>query len=49
MARSCRLFSLAEKLEVDLEFQGVTGVEDRLQEGVGDTIAKLRQAGIHVR
>ncbi|PFH34886.1 phospholipid-translocating P-type ATPase, flippase subfamily protein [Besnoitia besnoiti] len=41
-------FRLAEQLEVDLELQGVTGVEDRLQEGAAMTIKKLRQAGIHV-
>ncbi|PHJ21701.1 phospholipid-translocating p-type flippase subfamily protein [Cystoisospora suis] len=46
--KQSRLLGLAEKLEVSLELQGVTGIEDRLQEGVADTIAKLRQAGIHV-
>lgn len=48
MVGACGLRSLAEKLEVNLELQGVTGIEDRLQEGVADTIAKLRHAGIHV-
>lgn len=39
---------VAEKLEVELELQGVTGVEDKLQAGVGDTIEKLRAAGMKV-
>ncbi|CBZ55561.1 putative ATPase 2 [Neospora caninum Liverpool] len=43
-----RLYQLADRLEYDLELQGVTGVEDRLQEDVAVTIEKLRQAGIHV-
>ncbi|KFG28796.1 phospholipid-translocating P-type ATPase, flippase subfamily protein, partial [Toxoplasma gondii GAB2-2007-GAL-DOM2] len=43
-----RLYQLAERLEVDLELQGVTAVEDRLQQDVAMTIVKLRQAGIHV-
>ena len=29
-------------------FVGATGIEDKLQEGVPETIAALRQAGINV-
>ncbi|XP_076467810.1 phospholipid-transporting ATPase VA-like [Babylonia areolata] len=36
------------RIEQDLELLGATGIEDKLQEGVPDTIAKLRQAGIKV-
>ena len=36
------------KVECGLELIGVTGIEDRLQEGVKDTIEKLRAAGIKV-
>ncbi|KYF49517.1 phospholipid-translocating P-type ATPase [Toxoplasma gondii ARI] len=39
---------VAERLEVQLELQGITGVEDKLQAGVADTIEKLRAAGIKV-
>ncbi|XP_064481795.1 phospholipid-transporting ATPase VB-like [Ornithodoros turicata] len=35
-------------LETDLELLGATGIEDRLQEGVPETIAALRSAGIVV-
>jgi magnesium-transporting ATPase (P-type) len=35
-----------EKLEVDLELLGITGVEDRLQDEVADTIQTLRSAGV---
>ena len=42
-------FRVAELLEKDLELQGITGVEDKLQEDVGPTIEKLRQAGIKVQ
>ncbi|CAD2113787.1 aminophospholipid-transporting P-ATPase, putative [Plasmodium vinckei] len=39
---------IAEGIENDLILQGVTGIEDKLQEGVGSTIEDLRLAGIHV-
>lgn len=35
-------------LEVDMEFLAVTGVEDKLQEEVLQTIENLRQAGIQI-
>lgn len=31
-----------------MNFPGATGIEDRLQEGVPDTIAALREAGIQL-
>lgn len=37
-----------ESLEYDLEFLAVTGVEDKLQENVLETIDTLRQAGIQI-
>ena len=37
-----------EKLETNLEFLGVTAIEDRLQEGVPETIKSLRDAGLAV-
>ncbi|CAJ0581559.1 unnamed protein product, partial [Mesorhabditis spiculigera] len=38
----------ADELESNLQFLGVTGVEDKLQEGVSDTITSLREAGLQV-
>lgn len=38
----------AEKIENDLDYVGITAVEDMLQEGVPETIALLKQAGIRV-
>jgi len=40
------LAAVAEKLETNLELVGATGIEDKLQVGVGDTISRLRAAGI---
>jgi phospholipid-translocating ATPase len=37
-----------EELESDMELLGVTGVEDKLQDEVADTIESLRSAGIQV-
>ncbi|EQC34176.1 hypothetical protein SDRG_08383 [Saprolegnia diclina VS20] len=39
---------LMEEMETDLEILGATAIEDKLQEGVPDTIAKLREASIKV-
>jgi phospholipid-translocating ATPase len=36
------------QLEVDLELLGITGVEDKLQDEVADTIQTLRSAGVQV-
>lgn len=35
-------------LEKDMEFLGITGVEDKLQEDVCNTLESLRNAGIKV-
>lgn len=43
MVRDC-----AERLEVDMDFLGITGVEDKLQENVCSSIEALRHAGIKV-
>ncbi|KAG8508803.1 putative phospholipid-transporting ATPase VB [Galemys pyrenaicus] len=42
------LMETAEHLENQLTLLGATGIEDRLQEGVPDTIAALREAGIQL-
>lgn len=41
-----KLFGSARLMETNLELLGATGIEDRLQEGVPETIAALRAAGI---
>ncbi|XP_073918138.1 phospholipid-transporting ATPase VA isoform X2 [Castor canadensis] len=42
------LFQSAIRLETSLQLLGATGIEDRLQDGVPETIAKLRQAGLQI-
>ncbi|XP_010620552.1 probable phospholipid-transporting ATPase VB isoform X2 [Fukomys damarensis] len=42
------LMETAQHLEKQLTLLGATGIEDRLQEGVPDTIAALREAGIQL-
>ncbi|XP_072486997.1 phospholipid-transporting ATPase VB isoform X2 [Notamacropus eugenii] len=42
------LMETAQHLETQLTLLGATGIEDRLQEGVPDTIAALREAGIQI-
>ncbi|XP_059700870.1 phospholipid-transporting ATPase VD [Haemorhous mexicanus] len=42
------LLESAMKLETKLTLLGATGIEDRLQEGVPDTIQALRKAGIKI-
>ncbi|XP_078509544.1 phospholipid-transporting ATPase VB isoform X2 [Lissotriton helveticus] len=42
------LMDAAQRLETKLTLLGATGIEDRLQDGVPDTIASLREAGIQV-
>ncbi|XP_046562486.1 phospholipid-transporting ATPase VB-like [Haliotis rubra] len=36
------------RIEEELDLLGATGIEDRLQDGVPETIAKLREAGINI-
>lgn len=43
-----RMFQSACMIERDLELLGATGIEDKLQEGVPETIGSLRAAGIVV-
>ncbi|KAM4826682.1 phospholipid-transporting ATPase VB-like isoform 2-T2 [Thomomys bottae] len=42
------LMETAQHLENQLTLLGATGIEDRLQDGVPDTIAALREAGIQL-
>jgi len=44
--RDDALAAVAEKVETRLELLGATAIEDKLQVGVGDTIMKLRKAGV---
>ena len=44
--RSTKLAEVAEKIEVNLKVLGVTAIEDRLQDGVDQTIFDLARAGI---
>lgn len=46
--REDKLSEAAELIERDCELVGATAVEDKLQEGAPDTIAKLRAAGMLV-
>ncbi|KAK9150198.1 hypothetical protein Syun_008507 [Stephania yunnanensis] len=45
--REWRLAEVCQRLEHDLEILGVTAIEDRLQDGVPETIETLRKAGIN--
>ncbi|KAJ8350862.1 hypothetical protein SKAU_G00259920 [Synaphobranchus kaupii] len=42
------LFQSAVQLETNLHLLGATGIEDRLQDGVPETIASLRKAGLQI-
>ncbi|XP_072540521.1 phospholipid-transporting ATPase VA [Salminus brasiliensis] len=42
------LFESALRLETDLHLLGATGIEDRLQDGVPETIEALRRAGLQI-
>jgi len=46
--RQERIEAAAEKIEMNLELAGATAIEDKLQDGVPETIDKLRRAGIKV-
>ncbi|PKI85530.1 P-type phospholipid transporter [Malassezia vespertilionis] len=46
--RAGALDAVAEEIEVELELLGATAIEDKLQDGVPDTIATLQAAGIKV-
>ncbi|XP_022147926.1 phospholipid-transporting ATPase 2 [Momordica charantia] len=45
--REWRLAEVCQRLERNLEILGVTAIEDRLQDGVPETIETLRRAGIN--
>lgn len=42
------LHESAMRIEQNMELLGVTGIEDRLQDGVSETLAALRAAGIRI-
>lgn len=42
------LYKLYDKMEQDLKYIGISAIEDKLQDNVGDTIALLRSANINV-
>ncbi|KAM4548589.1 phospholipid-transporting ATPase VA isoform 1-T1 [Odontesthes bonariensis] len=42
------LFQSALRLETNLQLLGATGIEDRLQDGVPETIASLQKAGLQI-
>lgn len=46
--RAARMTKVADDLEKDLHLVGITAIEDKLQDGVPDTIADLAKAGIKV-
>uniref|UniRef100_A0A8B9KZ83 Phospholipid-transporting ATPase n=1 Tax=Astyanax mexicanus TaxID=7994 RepID=A0A8B9KZ83_ASTMX len=46
--RETMLEEVYEQMEKELTMLGVTAIEDRLQEGVPETISSLRQAGVKV-
>lgn len=46
--RDGKLDALYEEIERDLELIGVTAIEDKLQDGVPQTIANLILAGIKI-
>ncbi|KAL8860010.1 MAG: hypothetical protein Q9178_003559 [Gyalolechia marmorata] len=46
--RQEKVENVGSMVERDLELAGATAIEDKLQEGVPETIEKLRRAGIHI-
>ncbi|XP_076117823.1 phospholipid-transporting ATPase VD-like isoform X3 [Mytilus galloprovincialis] len=46
--REQKIMDVACDIEKDFELLGATGIEDKLQDGVPETIKKLREAGINV-
>ncbi|XP_022321882.2 phospholipid-transporting ATPase VD-like isoform X3 [Crassostrea virginica] len=46
--REEKILEITCEIEKDLDLLGATGIEDKLQEGVPETIDKLRKAGIKV-
>ncbi|KAL8703202.1 MAG: hypothetical protein Q9201_003621 [Fulgogasparrea decipioides] len=46
--RQQKMEKIGSMVEQDLELAGATAIEDKLQQGVPETIDKLRRAGIHI-
>lgn len=46
--RQERIESAAEEIEKDLDLAGATGIEDKLQDGVPETVEKLQKADIKI-
>jgi phospholipid-translocating ATPase len=46
--REGRVEAISNELEQDLRLLGATAIEDRLQDGVPETIADLKRAGIKI-
>lgn len=46
--RDARIEAVSDELEQDLRLLGATAIEDRLQDGVPETIADLKRAGIKI-
>jgi len=46
--RDQAMMDIQEKIEVDLKLLGSTAIEDKLQDEVGETIFRLKEAGIKV-
>lgn len=46
--REMHVLRVQASLEVDMDYLGVTGVEDRLQNNVESTIESLKSAGIQI-
>jgi hypothetical protein len=46
--REGRIEAVADELERNLRLLGATAIEDRLQDGVPETIADLKRAGIKI-
>ena len=46
--RDAKIDAVADELERDLRLLGATAIEDKLQDGVPETIADLKHAGIKI-
>jgi phospholipid-translocating ATPase len=46
--REAQIETVSDELEQDLRLLGATAIEDRLQDGVPETIADLKRAGIKI-
>jgi phospholipid-translocating ATPase len=46
--REAKIEAVCNELEQDLRLLGATAIEDRLQDGVPETIADLKRAGIKI-